>query len=55
MSDSTAGPFESGIDSGDPSTAEEVVPDSHAADVDAGFDDDDDSPTQTVESEDGTL
>ena len=55
MSESTAGPFETDLDSGNPSDVEEVVPDSHSADVDAGFDDDDDSPTVTAESEDGTL
>ena len=55
MTESTAGPFDQDLGSGNPSDVEEVVPDSHAADVDAGFDDDDDSPTVTAESEDGKL
>ncbi len=38
-------------------TADETEPDSHAADVDAGYDDNDDSPTigGSGAAEDGTL
>lgn len=56
MSQSTAGPGGPDFAAGDPSDVEEVTPDSHAADVDAGFDDDEHSPTETIQTEeDGSL